>query len=144
MRWRFRSRLKSSQHLAAARIHNPGGRFQASCCIRAFGQKRKLTSDRLLSLIRPLYYETCRWGNSHNSANPDLDREANLRRQCAANLPVNRRSNRMSAFLVYESEQVTQSAKSLCIYEYPGKAGCNRSNFDIERLLAPKALSRWP
>ena len=38
MRWRFRSRLKSSQHLAAARIHNPGGRFQASCCIRAFGQ----------------------------------------------------------------------------------------------------------
>lgn len=40
MRWRFRSRLKSSQHLAAARIHNPGGRFQASCCIRAFGQVR--------------------------------------------------------------------------------------------------------
>ena len=40
MRWRFRSRLKSSQHLAAARIHNPGGRFQASCCIRAFGQER--------------------------------------------------------------------------------------------------------
>ena len=39
MRWRFRSRLKSSKHLAAARIHNPGGRFLASCCIRAFGQK---------------------------------------------------------------------------------------------------------
>lgn len=39
MRWRFRSRLKSSRHLAAARGHNPGGRFLASCCIRAIGQK---------------------------------------------------------------------------------------------------------
>ncbi len=43
MRWRFRSRLKSSRHLAAARGHNPGGRFLASCCIRAIGQKRSLT-----------------------------------------------------------------------------------------------------
>ena len=43
MRWRFRSRLKSSQHLAAARIHNPGGRFQASCCIRAFGHNQPFT-----------------------------------------------------------------------------------------------------
>lgn len=48
----------------------------------------------------------------------------------------------MAAFLVYESEQLTQSVKSLCIYEYPGKAGCNRSNFYIERLLAPEEVSR--
>jgi len=40
----------------------------ASAVSSAVGQKRKLTSDRLLSLIRPLYSETCRWGNSHNSA----------------------------------------------------------------------------
>ncbi len=47
----------------------------------AIGQKRKLTSDRLLSLIRPLYYETCRWGNSHNSANPDIQLSAVIRQQ---------------------------------------------------------------
>ena len=45
MRWRFRSRLKSSRHLAAARGHNPCGRFLASCCIRATGQK--LTLDKV-------------------------------------------------------------------------------------------------
>lgn len=35
MRWRFRSRLKSSRHLAAARGHNPGGRFLASKGLRS-------------------------------------------------------------------------------------------------------------
>jgi len=40
MPWRFPSRPKSSQHLAAARAHHPCGRSWASCCTRAFGQLR--------------------------------------------------------------------------------------------------------
>ena len=68
MRWRFRSRLKSSQHLAAARIHNPGGRFQASCCIRAFGHQLPFATPQKLTFERLQYSVTCRWVESHYSA----------------------------------------------------------------------------
>ena len=42
MHWKFRSRLKSSQELLAARANHPCGRFLASCRIREIGQERKL------------------------------------------------------------------------------------------------------
>ena len=61
MRWRFRSRLKSSRHLAAARGHNPGGRFLASCCIRAIGQERKYNLTREQTFKGLLHFVYCRY-----------------------------------------------------------------------------------
>ncbi len=83
MRWRFRSRLKSSQHLAAARIHNPGGRFQASCCIRAFGHQRTVAvTFELVALSdaeRPVFGEQFEGGNFENRPEAEIRADLEIR-----------------------------------------------------------------